>query len=161
MPAVEKGVRQALADGVVAGYPVEDLRVVVYDGKTHPVDGKEVAFTTAGRKATIAAIQAAAPIVLEPIVQVEVVAPEASMGDLAGDLSSRRGHVTGTTPRGHGSMAIAGEVPLAEMGDYASRLKSLTGGQGSYAIEFARHAPVPPQMQQKLAAQYKIHEDED
>jgi len=161
MPAVEKGVRQALADGVVAGYPVEDLRVVVFDGKTHPVDGKEVAFVTAGRKATIAAIQAAAPILLEPIVNVEVVTPESSMGDLAGDLSSRRGHVTGTTQRGHGTTAIAGEVPLAEMGDYASRLKSLTGGQGSYAMEFARYAPVPPQTQQKLASQYRIREDEE
>ena len=161
MPAVEKGVRQALADGVIAGYPVEDLRVIVYDGKTHPVDGKEVAFVTAGRKATIAAIQAAAPIVLEPIVAIEVIAPEAAMGDLAGDLSSRRGHVTGTTPRGFGGMAVAGEVPLAEIGDYASRLKSLTGGQGSYSIEFARYAQVPPQTQQKLASQYKIREDEE
>jgi elongation factor G len=160
MPAVEKGVRQALADGVVAGYPVEDLRVIVYDGKTHAVDGKEVAFISAGRKATIAAIQAAAPIVLEPIVVIEVVAPEANIGDLAGDLAARRGHVTGTTPRGFGTLAIAGEVPLAEIGDYASRLKSLTGGQGSYSIEFARHAQVPPQTQQKLAAQYRIREDE-
>ena len=161
MPAVEKGVRQALADGVVAGYPVEDLRVIVYDGKTHPVDGKEVAFTTAGRKAAIAAIQAAAPILLEPIVNIEVIAPEANMGDLAGDLSSRRGHVTGTMPRGYGTMAIAGEVPLAEIDGYASRLKSLTGGQGSYNIEFARHAQVPPQTQQKLAGQYKIREEEE
>ncbi|MDR2001331.1 MAG: elongation factor G, partial [Zoogloeaceae bacterium] len=128
IPAVEKGVRQALADGVVAGYPVEDVRIIVYDGKTHPVDGKEVAFVNAGRKATIAAVQAASPIVLEPIVNVEVIIPEAFMGDIAGDLSSRRGHVTGTTPRSHGSAAIAGEVPLAEITDYASKLKSVTGG---------------------------------
>jgi elongation factor G len=161
MPAVEKGVRQALDDGVVAGYPVEDLRVIVYDGKTHAVDGKEVAFVTAGRKATIEAIQAASPIVLEPIVSIEIVAPEANMGDLAGDLSSRRGHVTGTNPRGHGIVAIAGEVPLAEITDYASRLKSLTGGQGAYTIEFARHAQVPPPVQQKLAAGHKLREDEE
>ncbi len=161
MPAVEKGVRQALEDGVVAGYPVEDIRVIVYDGKTHPVDGKEVAFVTAGRKATIEAILAAKPIMLEPIVSIEIVAPEANMGDLAGDLSSRRGHVTGTTPRGHGSVAIAGEVPLAEIGDYASRLKSMTGGQGAYTIEFARHAQVPPPLQQKLAAGHKLKEDEE
>ena len=160
MAAVEKGVRQALDDGVVAGYPVEDLRVIVYDGKTHPVDGKDVAFTTAGRKATIAAIQAATPILLEPIVAIEVVAPEANMGDLAGDLSSRRGHVTGTMPRGHGTMAIAGEVPLGEIGDYASRLKSLTGGQGSSSMGVSRYAQMPPQMQQKLAGQYRIREDE-
>ncbi len=160
MPAVEKGVRQALADGVIAGYPVEDLRVIVYDGKTHPVDGKEVAFVTAGRKATIAAIQAASPIILEPIVNVEVLVPDANMGDIAGDLSSRRGHVTGTAPRGH-VVAIAGEVPLAEITDYASKLKSVTGGQGSYSMEFSRYAAVPPLTQQKLAASFKLHEDEE
>jgi len=161
MPAVEKGVRMALADGVVAGYPVEDVRVIVYDGKTHPVDGKEVAFVNAGRKAAIAAIQAANPIVLEPIVNVEIIVPENAMGDIAGDLSSRRGHVTGTVPRGHGSVAIAGEVPLAEITDYASKLKSVTGGQGAYTLEFARYASVPPQTQQKLAASFKLKDDED
>jgi elongation factor G len=161
MPAVEKGVRLALDDGVIAGYPVGDLRVIVYDGKTHPVDGKEVAFVTAGRKATIAAIRGANPIILEPVVNVEVVAPESTMGDIAGDLSSRRGHVTGTTPRGYGAMAVAGEVPLAEIADYASKLKSMTGGQGAYTIEFARYAQVPPLTQQKLMAGHQVKEDED
>lgn len=161
MPAVEKGVVQALAGGVVAGFPVEDLRVIVYDGKTHPVDGKEVAFVQAGKKATIAAIQAAGPVVLEPIVSIEVHVDENQMGDVAGDLSSRRGHVTGTTPRGPGRVAIAGEVPLAEINDYASRLKSMTGGRGSYTIEFARYAQVPPPVQQKMAASFKIKEDEE
>jgi elongation factor G len=161
MPAVEKGVRQALADGVVAGYPVDDLRVIVYDGKTHPVDGKEVAFTTAGRKATIEAILAAGPIVLEPIVNIEVICPEGAMGDIAGDLSSRRGHVTGTTPRGHGAVAVAGEVPLAEIADYASKLKSVTGGQGAYTIEFSRYAQVPPQTQQKLTSGHKLQVEEE
>jgi elongation factor G len=160
MPAVEKGVRQALADGVIAGYPVEDLRVIVYDGKTHPVDGKEVAFVTAGRKATIAAIQAAGAIILEPIVNIEVLVPEANMGDIAGDLSSRRGHVTGTTPRSH-LVVVAGEVPLAEITDYASKLKSVTGGQGSYSIEFSRYAAVPPATQQKLASSFKLKEEEE
>ena len=161
MPAVEKGVRQALADGVSAGFPVVDVRVIVHDGKTHPVDGKEVAFVTAGRKATIAAIRAASPIVLEPIVSIEVVVPEHAMGDIAGDLSSRRGHVTGTLPRGFGGVAVSGEVPLAEIADYASRLKSMTAGQGSYNIALAHYAPVPPQMQQKLASQFKLHEEDD
>lgn len=161
MPAVEKGVRQALADGVVAGHPVEDLRVIVYDGKTHPVDGKEIAFTMAGKKAAIAAIQAASPVVLEPIVSIEVDVHEAEMGDIAGDLSSRRGHVTGTLPRGPGRVAVGGEVPLAEISDYASRLKSMTGGSGSYSIEFARYAQVPPQIQQQLAASFKLKEDEE
>ncbi len=161
MPAVEKGVRQALADGVTAGFPVEDLRVIVYDGKTHAVDGKEVAFVTAGRKATIEAIRAAGPIVLEPIVGIEIVSPEGAIGDLTGDLSSRRGHITGTNPRSGNTASITGEVPLAEIADYASRLKSMTGGQGAYSIEFARYAQVPPQVQQKLAAAFRPREEEE
>jgi elongation factor G len=161
MPAVEKGVRMALDDGVVAGHPVEDLRVIVYDGKTHPVDGKEIAFVMAGKKATIAAIQAASPVVLEPIVSIDVEVLEAEMGDIAGDLSSRRGHVTGTLPRGPGRVAVSGEVPLAEINDYASRLKSMTGGRGSYSIEFARYAQMPPQIQQQLASSFKLKEDEE
>ncbi|MEY2632127.1 MAG: hypothetical protein RIR00_781 [Pseudomonadota bacterium] len=160
MPAVEKGVQQALGDGVVAGFPVEDLRVIVYDGKTHPVDGKEIAFVTAGRKAVIEAIRAAAPIVLEPIVNIEIVTPEAALGDLTGDLSSKRGHITGTDSRGR-QMVITGEVPLAELTDYQSRLKSLTGGQGSYTIEFSRYAPVPPQVQQQMAAKFQLKDDEE
>ena len=161
MPAVEKGVRQALEGGVTAGYPVEDLRVIVYDGKTHPVDGKEVAFVTAGRKATIEAIRAATPIILEPIVSIEIVTPEAAIGDLTGDLSSRRGHITGTNPRPGNTASITGEVPLAEITDYASRLKSMTGGQGAYAIEFARYAQVPPPVQQKLAANFKLKDEDE
>lgn len=161
MASVEKGVRQALTDGVIAGFPAQDIRVIVYDGKTHAVDGKDIAFVTAGRKATVEAIRAANPIVLEPIVNIEIVAPEAAIGDLTGDLSSRRGHITGTNPRPGGTAAITGEVPLAEITDYASRLKSMTGGQGAYSIEFARHAQVPPQVQQKLAAAFRPQEDED
>ena len=165
MPAVEKGVRQALADGVIAGFPVQDIRVIVHDGKTHAVDGKEVAFFSAGRKATIEAIRAAAGIVLEPIVSIEVTTPETAMGDIAGDLASRRGHVTGTqsglAARRQGLVAVSGEVPLAEITDYASRLKSMTGGRGAYSIEFARHAQVPPQTQQKLAASFRPQDDEE
>ena len=161
MAAVEKGVRQGLEGGVVAGYAVDDLKVTVFDGKTHPVDGKEVAFVTAGRKAVIEAVRGARPIVLEPIVSVEIVAPEASIGDLTGDLSSRRGHITGTDGRGHGMSAITGEVPLAEISDYQSRLKSLTGGQGSYTIEFARYAAVPPNVQQQMAGKFQLREDDE
>ena len=161
MPAVEKGVRQALEGGVVAGFTVEDLKVIVYDGKTHPVDGKEVAFVTAGRKAVIEAIRNAKPIVLEPIVSIEIIVPEGAIGDLTGDLSSRRGHITGTDARSHGMAAITGEVPLAELNDYQSRLKSLTGGQGSYTIEFARYAAVPPQVQQQMASKFQLKDDEE
>ena len=161
MTSVEKGVRQALTDGVIAGFPAQDIRVIVYDGKTHAVDGKDIAFVTAGRKATVEAIRAAGPIVLEPIVNIEIVAPEAAIGDLTGDLSSRRGHITGTNPRPGGTASITGEVPLAEITDYASRLKSLTGGQGAYSIEFARHSQVPPQVQQKLAAAFRPQEEDE
>jgi len=161
MAAVEKGVRQGLEGGVVAGYQVDDLKVTVFDGKTHAVDGKEVAFVTAGRKAVIEAVRAARPIVLEPIVSVEIIVPEPSIGDLTGDLSSRRGHITGTDGRGHGMAAIAGEVPLAELSDYQSRLKSLTGGQGSYTIEFARYAAVPPNVQQQMAGKFQLHEEDE
>ena len=161
IPAVEKGVRMALDSGVIAGQPVVDLRVVVYDGKHHPVDSKEVAFVAAGRKATMAAIREAAAIILEPMVNIEVTAPETAIGDLTGDLAGRRGHITGTNGRGPGTVAIAGEVPLAEISDYQSRLKSLTGGQGSYTIEFSHYAAVPPPIQQKLMSQYKAHEEED
>ena len=162
MPAVEKGVRQALEEGVIAGYPVHDLRVVVHDGKAHAVDSKEIAFVAAGRKAAIAAIRAASPIVLEPLVDVEVLAPEASVGDLTGDLAAKRGHVTGTQARASGAMAITGQVPLAELEDYQSRLKSLTGGQGAYTISFSHYAPVPPATQQLLATQHaatRLEED--
>jgi elongation factor G len=115
----------------------------------------------AGKKATIAAIREAAPVVLEPIVNIEVLVHEEQMGDIAGDLSSRRGHVTGTTPRGPGRVVVSGEVPLAEINDYASRIKSMTGGRGSYNIEFARYSQVPPQIQQKLAASFKLAEDDE
>ena len=160
MAAVEKGVRQALADGVVAGFPVEDLRVTVHDGKSHPVDGKDIAFFTAARKATVDAIRAARPIILEPLVNIEILAPDAMTGDVTGDLSSKRGHLTGTQPRGPGVMAITGQVPLAELEGYQSRLKSLTGGEGSYSIEFSHYAQVPPATQQQLASQHKVVEEE-
>ena len=156
MAAVEKGVRQALEDGVVGGFPVHDVRVIVHDGKSHSVDSKDIAFYTAGRKATIEAIRAATPIILEPVVEIEILAPDEAVGDLAGDLSSKRGQVTGTQPRGTGSMAIGGKVPLAELDDYQGRLKSLTGGQGSYSIAFSHYAPVPANTQQQLASQFKM-----
>jgi elongation factor G len=155
MPAVEKGVRQALADGVIAGYPVHDLRVIVHDGKSHSVDSKEIAFVSAGRKAAVDAIRAANPIVLEPMVDIEVVAPEYAVGDLTGDLAGKRGHVTGTQPRGLGAVAISGQVPMVEVVDYGSRLKSLTAGQGAYTIAFSHYAQVPPATQSHLAMAYK------
>jgi elongation factor G len=142
MPAVEKGVRQALEGGVVAGFPVEDLRVIVYDGKTHPVDGKEVAFVAAGKKATIAAIQAAGAVVLEPVVNIEVNVLEEHMGDVAGDLSSRRGHVTGTTPRGAAGrdqrLRLAAQVADRRARHLQHRVLPLRPGAAADATEAGR-----------------------
>jgi elongation factor G len=134
---------------------VHDLRVTVYDGKTHAVDGKDIAFTLAGRKATIEAVRKATPIVLEPMVNIEVLAPEGAIGDLTGDLSSKRGHVTGTQPRLAATAAISGQIPLAELDDYQGRLKSLTAGKGSYSIEFSHYSQVPAQTQSQLMAAHK------
>lgn len=160
MPAVEKGVRLAMAEGVVAGYPVLDVRVVVHDGKHHSVDSKEIAFVTAGRKAFVAAVREARPIVLEPVVQVEIAAPEACMGDLTGDLASRRGQVSGSRALGAGQIVVQGLVPLAELASYQSRLNALTGGQGRYTLAFSHYEAVPPAVQQQLAGQHSVR-DED
>jgi elongation factor G len=161
IPAVEKGVRQAFDHGVVAGYPVEDVRVIVYDGKSHAVDSKEIAFVTAGRKAVIDAVLKAAPIMLEPIVTIEITAPDRFVGDLTSDVSSKRGQVTGTESSGGDLMSIRGMVPLSEVTEYQSRLRSVTGGQGAYTIEFSHYAAVPPQTQSHLASQFKLEREED
>jgi elongation factor G len=160
IPAVEKGVRQALDSGVIAGYPVKDVRVVVYDGKSHSVDSKDIAFATAGRKAFIDAVLKARPIVLEPIVKVEITAPEQAMGDITGDLSAKRGQVSGTHALQAGSMTVHGQVPLSELNGYQARLNGMTGGQGRYTIELSHYDPVPPSVQQQLMGQFKV-KDED
>jgi elongation factor G len=160
IPAVEKGVRQAMEMGVIAGYPVQDLRVTVYDGKAHAVDSKEIAFTTAGRKAFIDAVLKARPTLLEPIVKVVVHAPEAHVGDITGDLASRRGQVAGTGQVVAGTTTVLALVPLAELSGYQARLNSIMGGQGRYTLEFSHHEAVPPQVQQRLAAEFRLAEDE-
>ena len=160
IPAVEKGVRDALDTGYVAGYPIHDVRVVVYDGKSHPVDSKEVAFVSAGRKAMLDALSKAKPTILEPIVDVEIVAPDSAMGDITGDLASRRGQVTGTANMAGGMMIISGTVPLSELDGYAARLNAITQGAGSYSMELAGYAPVPMQRQVELASNYH-RKDED
>jgi len=155
MPAVQKGVEQVLGTGAIAGFPMQDVRVVVYDGKHHPVDSKEVAFVSAGRKAFMDAIEKARPIVLEPIVTVEVICPETNTGDIAGDLSSRRGQVTGTRGLQPGVLAINGLAPLAELEGYSARLKSVTGGHGSWSMQLSHYEQAPPQLQQQLVAEFK------
>ena len=163
MPAVQKGVEQVLVTGAIAGFPMQDGRVIVHDGKHHAVDSKEIAFVSAGRKAFLDAVEKARPIVLEPIVNVEIICPETNTGDIAGDLSSRRGQVTGTRGLQPGILAISGLAPLAELEGYSARLKSVTGGHGSWSMQLSHYEQAPPQLQQQLVAEYKKsrkHEEE-
>ena len=161
IPAVEKGVRQVLATGAVAGYPIHDVRVTVHDGKHHSVDSKEVAFVAAGKKAFVDAIGKAAPIVLEPIVDIQVTVPQTNMGDIAGDLSSKRGRISGTEAMSAGMVVVSGQAPLSELGSYQSELKSVTGGAGSYTMELSHYDPVPANVQQQLVAEFRPAADED
>jgi elongation factor G len=155
IPAVEKGVRGVLATGFLAGYPLQDLRVIVYDGKSHPVDSKEVAFVSAGRKAFLDALAKARAIVLEPIVNVDIVAPEQKMGDITGELSGHRGHIKGSDAPRPGTVQISAQAPLAELEQFPARLKSITAGHGSYTFEFSHYEPAPPQLQQKLVSAHR------
>ena len=155
MQAVEKGVREALAAGAIAGYPVEDIKVTVHDGKSHSVDSKDIAFATAARKATWVAIMEARPIVLEPIVDVEIVAPASAMGDITGDLASRRGQVNGTEAQLGGAMVVRGQAPAAELIGYAMRLNAMTSGEGHYTLAFSHYEPAPASVQNALRSQHK------
>jgi len=159
IPAVEKGVLEATHEGFLAGYPVVDVRVILYDGSHHPVDSSEMAFKIAGSIGFKAAAEKAQPTLLEPIMNVEVTVPEESVGDIIGDLNSRRGRVLGMTPRGH-SAVVAAEVPLAEMLSYAPDLTSMTGGRGDYTMEILRYEEVPAHLAQKIIEQAKADKEE-
>ncbi len=159
IPSIEKGVRQVLDEGAIAGYPMHDIRVTVYDGKFHPVDSKDIAFSTAGRKAFIEAVEKARPVLLEPIVKIRITAQGTAMGDLAGDLSSRRGRINGSDSKSRGRIVIEGEVPLAELDGYDARLKAITGGEGTYSIELSHYDTVPANIQKQLADAYQRAED--
>ena len=161
IPAVEKGIREVLASGPLASFPVHDVRVIIYDGKSHPVDSKEIAFVTAGRKAFIDAISQARSVLLEPIVTTEVTVPDAYIGVVTGDLSSRRGQITGTRGLSAGISVVMAIVPLSELRDYQTRLKSLTGGHGSYSIELSHYEPVLPHTQAELIRTYKVAAKEE
>ena len=160
IPAVEKGVRSVLDTGVIAGHPLRDVRVIVYDGKSHSVDSKDIAFATAGRKAFIDAVRRAGPIVLEPIVKVEITAPEHSMGDVTGDLSAKRGQVNSTLALGGGAFVVNGQVPLSELSNYQARLNGMTGGQGRYTLALSHYEAVPPSTQAALTSQYQVRDDD-
>jgi len=151
-PAVVKGINDVMETGVVAGFPLQDIKVSIYDGKHHPVDSKEVAFRAAGKGAFIDAVQKAKPALLEPIVNMEVTVPAENMGDITGDLASKRGRVLGQEMLAGNFVLIKAQVPLAEVTQYNSQLKSVTGGRGSYAMSLSHYEIVPPNIQQQIVA---------
>jgi len=153
-PAVYKGVNEVMQNGFVAGFPMQDVKVSIYDGKHHPVDSKEVAFRAAGKGAFVDALQKAKAVLLEPIVIIEITIPAENVGDIAGDLASRRGRVLGQDMLPGNFIVIKAQVPLSEVTQYNSQLKSVTGGRGSYSMSLSHYEIVPPNIQQQVVAAY-------
>jgi elongation factor G len=155
--SVDKGVQDKMTEGIIAGYPVVDVKVELYDGKEHPVDSKDIAFQIAGREAVKEAVIKASPVLLEPIVKMEVMVPAKYMGDVTGDISSRRGRVNGMESLGD-FQVVRAEVPLAEIQQYSAFLQSVTGGEGSYSVEFLRYEVLPQHLLQAVVASGKHDE---
>jgi elongation factor G len=160
-PAVAKGINEVMNNGVVAGFPMQDIKVSIYDGKHHPVDSKEVAFRAAGREAFRDGVLNAKPVLLEPIVNIEVTIPAENVGDITGDLASKRGRVLGQDTLPGNIIVIKAQVPLAEVAQYNSQLKSVTGGRGSYSMTLSHYELVPPNVQQLIVAQYAKKKEAD
>ncbi len=160
IPAVEKGVQDAMQEGVVAGYPVKGVRVRVFDGSYHSVDSSEMAFKVAAAQAMRQALQDASPVLLEPIMLVTVDVPEDAVGDVIGDLNARRGRPLGMEPAGVGLTEIKAEAPMAEMLSYAPDLRSITGGQGEFTMEFARYEQVPSHLAEKIVSEARSEREE-
>ena len=159
IPSIEKGIRQILDQGVIAGFPIVDVKAIVFDGKHHPVDSKDIAFQTAGREVFKIAMQEARPVLLEPIYTMRVTVPDEFMGDVMGDLNNRRGRVLGMENRNNRAI-INAEIPMAEILRYGTDLRSMTQGRGIYAIEFGRYEPVPSYMVDQVIMQSKKEEAE-
>jgi elongation factor G len=159
IPAVEKGVLEAMQEGVLAGYPVKDVRVRLYDGSYHTVDSSEMAFKVAGSLAMKQALQDAAPVLLEPIMLVTVTVPEDAVGDVIGDLNSRRGRPLGMEPAGAGMTEVKADVPMAQMLSYAPDLRSITGGRGEFTMEFERYEEVPGHIAGKVVQEAKAERE--
>jgi elongation factor G len=160
LPSIEKGIKGVLQEGVIAGYPVVDVKAVVYDGKEHPVDSKDIAFQIAGREVFKLAFQGAGPVLLEPLVNIEITVPESNMGDVIGDLSSRRGQVQGTDAVA-GRAIIKALVPLAEVMRYSNDLRSFTQGRGVYTMEFSHYANVPPHIAEQIIEESRREKEEE
>lgn len=159
MPAIEKGVKGVMKGGVVSGHPIEKVKVAITDGKEHPVDSKAVAFETAGREAFKLAVRDAGPVMLEPVVNLRITVPEANMGDVLGDLNTRRARVQGMESE-RGKSVVTAQVPLAEVQRYTSDLRSMTGGRGVFTMEFSHYENVPPHIAEELIARSKQDGDE-
>jgi elongation factor G len=155
IPAVEKGVRQVLSHGAVTGNPLQDVRVIVYDGKHHPVDSKEIAFVMAGKKAFLDAVHKANPIVLEPIARIEITLPSRFVGDISGHLSGIRGRISSNDATMDGKTRITAQVPIAELDGFQAALKSLTGGEGTFTLQLDHYASAPAALQKSLAEAYR------
>jgi elongation factor G len=160
MPAIEKGIRSVMSDGAIAGYPVQKVKAAVTDGKEHPVDSKPVAFEIAGRQAFKLAIKDAGPVLLEPIMNVRISVPEAHMGDVMGDLNSRRARVQGMDAE-MGRSVINAQVPMAEMLRYTTELRSMTGGRGTFTMEDSHYEQVPPHISEAIIAERAKHVEEE
>jgi len=158
-PSVDKGVRDKMAEGVLAGYPVVDCAVALVDGKTHPVDSKDIAFQIAGREAFKKAFAMANPVLLEPLVKLEVTVPQQYMGTIMGDMNGRRGRILNTGNEGNLAV-ITAQVPLAEIQNYSADLKSITGGEGTFEIEHDRYEVVPAHLQQQIVERSKADHKE-
>lgn len=155
IPSVDKGIREAMKRGVLAGYPVTDVRVILFDGSYHEVDSSDISFQIAAIQAFKKGMEAANPVLLEPIMEVEVFSPEENAGDVMGEISSRRGRPLGMEPAGRGFTKIKAEVPLAEMLDFSSKLSSLTSGRGYFTMRFQRYEIVPPHIQERIIQERK------
>ncbi|MBT5382102.1 MAG: elongation factor G, partial [Phycisphaerae bacterium] len=161
LPAIEKGVRRVMLEGAIAGYPMQNIRVSVYDGKHHAVDSKEIAFMTAGRRAFVDAVQKASPVLLEPFVKLEITVPMGYIGDISSDLSGRRGRIQGTDMLPGELAIVSAEAPLSEVMSYANQLKSITGGAGSYVMEYSHDENTPPNVQASVVASFNPQSEED
>jgi elongation factor G len=159
IPAVEKGVRQVLSHGAVTGNPIQDVRVIVYDGKHHPVDSKEIAFVMAGKKAFLDAVNKANPIVLEPIARIEITLPSRHVGDISGHLAGIRGRIGSNEATTDGKTRITAQVPIAELDDFQATLKSLTGGEGVFTLQLDHYDPAPAQVQKSLEQEFRPSEE--
>ncbi len=161
MPAIEKGVKSVMSDGAIAGYPMYNIKVTVYDGKHHAVDSKEIAFMTAGKKAFIEAVKKAKPVLLEPFVKMHIAIPMDLIGDISSDLSGRRGRILGTEMMPGDQALLEAEAPLSEVMSYTNQLKSITGGTGSYEMEYSHDERTPANVQADVVKSFKPVTDED